>query len=196
MAKKLKVEMSALSDSCFINVSVKRNANGFIEIKGNNNKCLKAAFCSFETITKKENGAFAKTSIILHVKENISKKKILHFSQNLIAPECDINHEIQLLQCAVDDVLSILHSHNCVGKKVVTFQARKGDFYKKNLEISGFSFIVLEKVFPVSSVVSEGMIASVDAYVEEKKVYLHLNQISDEQIKKIETILIEYLPKA
>lgn len=181
-----------------LNIFVKIKDTKIIEKYDLEDRCMKAAISSFEIILDHAEGSIFGGSnepqILFHLKEFPTVVNYVREDGAIIDVEGD--KEADVVACAAESILKILHKCDCVGKKVITFQSRRGEYLKDNLRISALSLIVLdEKIKSYSLNMAKGVISRAYAYLEERKFCLFLNDTSASTINKLIGILIKFFPR-
>ncbi len=162
--------------------------------------CMKASISSFEILRgSKGNPDFTCTNepqVVLHLRK--FTKTISYVKEDGTSVDYKGDKEFYFLICAVNSVLLNLYSNGCVGKDIVSFQARRGVYLEgKDPEISPPYLIFLNQniQFPIKTTFKEGIISRSYAYTTERRLCLFLNDTSKEVVDKIEGILIKLFPK-
>lgn len=105
----------------------------------------------------------------------------------------DTDKEFILTCCAVESILKKLYANDCVKKDAVNFQARRGNHFDGNLEISRITTIMLNpdksEDDEIDMSFKKGLISHTYAYLEEKRICIFFNPMSQQQNNTIKSIL-------
>lgn len=175
-----------------VTIFVKKTGSEITEKYDRGDECMKAAIASFEISGNPQGSNFHcgnEPQIVLHLRNFSGAVKYAMEDGTEIDFEGD--KEADVVACAAESVLRALHKEQCVGKNVVSFQSRRGDYTTEDLKISGLIFICLNQDTSSSFSLNftDGTISRAYAYLNERKLCLFLNDTSQETLFKIDRIL-------
>lgn len=191
--------MNSLGATDQVIIFVKKNGSEITEKYDRDDVCMKAAIASFEILSSNTQGSdflcVKEPKIVLRLREFSTAVKYAIEDGTVVDFEGD--KEADVVACAVESVLQVLHKGQCVGKDIVSFQSRRGEYFTNDLKISGISFIILNQNIRSSFSLNfkEGIISRTYAYLEERKLCLFLNDISSDTLGKIDGMLTKLFPR-
>ncbi len=178
--------MNLLETSNQIIIYVKKDGSEIAEKYDRDDVCMKASIASFEILLSNPQGSDfdcgKEPQIVLHLRN--FKGPIKYATEDGTSIDYTGDQEADVVACAVESVLRLLHEGQCVGKNVISFQSRRGK------QLSGLRFIVLNPNSPHHSLnFKAGIISRTYAYLDERKLCLFLNDKSSDTLGKIGGIL-------
>ncbi len=191
--------MNSLGATEQIIIFVKKNGSEITEKYDRDDVCMKAVIASFEILSSNTQSSdffcSKEPQIVLHLRDFSTDVKYAVEDGTLVDFEGD--KEADVIACAVESVLQVLHKGQCVGKDLVSFQSRRGGYFSNDLKISSIGFIILNQNIrsSLSLNCNEGIISRTYAYLDERKLCLFLNDISIDKLGEIDGLLTKLFPR-
>ena len=185
-----------------VNIYVKQiGADHRFVVYDKSDECMKAAIVSFKVdYSVKKSGFYLGGNQVRFQLRDLASIHVKWIKEGGTVISPPVKKEIALVACAAESILRRLHQAGCVGKEVITFQARTGHLLSDNLEISDRYIITLDdmpKPFEMKDF-EKGFISHSYAYLSgaEKRLCLFMNPVQPKILHKIDSVLASILPRA